>query len=221
MDISTHGTPAGSRRSRMRRKRTGKRIELSERDIEIFRLLDRYRYLRSNFLYAFVGGASETRFKERLGDLYHEGGYIDRPRQQWQFANCRSMPIIYELGDAGARVLREHAGAQRDSPLLGHGQPGGLPAIRSCGHDCGHPGFDRTRCAGDPEPALHRLAGDTGQGAGKDAADGEPLRDAGIDLTYVPADRESRANQHEGRAGWLVRARICERAPEGLSVLRA
>lgn len=109
-----------ARRSRMHRKRTGKRIELSDRDIEIFKLLNRYRYLRSNFLYAFVGGASETRFKERLGDLYHEGGYIDRPHQQWQFANCRSMPIIYELGDAGVRVLREHAVARADSPLLGH-----------------------------------------------------------------------------------------------------
>src|SRR5580692_9118008 len=72
------------RRSRMRRTRTGRRIELTPRDIEIFRVLARYRYLPSTYIYAFVGGASETRFKERLGDLFHEG-YLDRPGRQWDF----------------------------------------------------------------------------------------------------------------------------------------
>ena len=64
----------------MRRFRTGKRIELTKRDIAIFRWLSRYRYLRSSYLHAFVGGKSETRFKERLGDLFHEG----RPGRIWQ-----------------------------------------------------------------------------------------------------------------------------------------
>lgn len=91
----------------MRRAPTGKRIELTARDIELFKLLYRYPYLRSTFLYAFLGGASETRFKERLGHLYHEGGHIDRPTQQWQFANSRYMPVIYELGEAGERMLRD------------------------------------------------------------------------------------------------------------------
>src|ERR1700683_3784385 len=76
------------RRSRMHRTRTGKRIELTSRDIEIFRLLARYRYLSSTYIHAVVGGASETRFKERLGDLFHEG-YIDRPERQWELAGCR------------------------------------------------------------------------------------------------------------------------------------
>ena len=52
----------------------------SARDIEIFRVLQRYRYLRSTFLHAFVGGRQETRFKERLRQLYHDGRYINRPR---------------------------------------------------------------------------------------------------------------------------------------------
>jgi hypothetical protein len=108
----------------MRRIRTGRRIEISARDIELFKILARYRYLRSTFLYAFLGGASETRFKERLGDLYHEGGYIDRPKQQWQFANCRSTPIIYELGEAGARVLRDMGAAETDSVLFGQDRRG-------------------------------------------------------------------------------------------------
>ena len=108
----------------MRRVSTQKRIEISERDLALFELLSRYHYLRSTFLYAFVGGASETRFKERLGHLYHDGGYINRPAQQWQFANCRYMPAIYELDAAGERVLQEHGVAQDESPLLKKGRVG-------------------------------------------------------------------------------------------------
>jgi hypothetical protein len=89
------------RRSRMHRVSAGKRIELTDRDMELFKLLNRYRYLRSNFLYSFLGGNSETRFKERLGHLYHDGRHINRPAQQWQFANCRHMPLIYELDEKG------------------------------------------------------------------------------------------------------------------------
>jgi hypothetical protein len=90
----------------MQRTRTGKRIELTARDLEIFRQLRRYRYLRSSYLHAFAGGASETRFKERLGDLFHEG-FLDRPDQQWRFSDARSMPTLYELGEGARRVLCE------------------------------------------------------------------------------------------------------------------
>jgi hypothetical protein len=95
------------RRSRMTRTRHGKRLEFTPRDIEIFKLLRRYRYLRSTYIHAFVGGASETRLKERLGDLFHEG-YLDRPRQQWEFADARCKPVVHELGAGAARTLREH-----------------------------------------------------------------------------------------------------------------
>lgn len=120
------------RRSRMRRMSVGKRIELTDRDIELFKLLNRYHYLRSNFLFAFLGGNSETRFKERLGHLYHDGRYINRPEQQWQFANCRHMPVIYELDDRGERVLRERGLLQSDSPLLKKGRMG---AYRQFAHE--------------------------------------------------------------------------------------
>jgi hypothetical protein len=115
---------ATKRRSRMRRISSGKRIELTERDIELFKLLNRYHFLRSNFLYAFLGGNSETRFKERLGHLYHDGRYINRPEQQWQFANCRYMPVIYELDDRGEQVLRERGLIHSDSPLHKKGRMG-------------------------------------------------------------------------------------------------
>jgi hypothetical protein len=109
----------------MHRISAGKRIELTERDIELFKLLACYRYLRSNFLYAFLGGASHTRFIERLGDLYHDGRFINRPEQQWQFANCRYMPLAYELDGNGETVLRSLGFGNYDSPLLNKGRMGG------------------------------------------------------------------------------------------------
>lgn len=87
----------------MHRTRTGKQLALTERDMEIFRTLRRYRYLRSTYLHAFVGGASEKRFVERLGDLFHEG-YLDRPAEQWRFANARCMPVVHELAKGGVEA---------------------------------------------------------------------------------------------------------------------
>lgn len=92
----------------MKRMGTGKRIELAPRDIEIFKLLERYRYLRSTYIHAFVGGASKTRFKERLGDLFHEAGYLDRPIEQWQAVDARYFPTIYENTERARRLLREN-----------------------------------------------------------------------------------------------------------------
>jgi hypothetical protein len=108
----------------MSRKRTGKRIRLTERDLEVFRLLTRYRFLRSTHLHALAGGRSDKRFVERLGDLYHEGGYIDRPKQQWQAINARYMPAVYELGKAGRSVLVEYSAAQQSgaAPAGRHGR---------------------------------------------------------------------------------------------------
>jgi hypothetical protein len=102
------------RRSRMHRTRTGKSLALTSRDIAIFRVLSEYRYLRSTYLHAFAGGASETRFKERLGDLYHEG-YIDRPAKQWEYAQARYQPAIHEIDERARRVLLE-ATAEHEAP---------------------------------------------------------------------------------------------------------
>src|SRR5271156_6662459 len=95
-----------SRRSRMRRTRTGKSLALTPRDLALFRLLANYRYLRSTYLHAFAGGLSETRFKERLGDLFHEG-FLDRPEQQWMFVDARSTPVVYEIGERARAALAE------------------------------------------------------------------------------------------------------------------
>jgi len=97
----------------MHRTRTGKRLALTERDLEIFRNLRRYRFLRSTYLHAFVSGASEKRFVERLGDLFHEG-YLDRPVEQWRFADARCRPVVYELGKGGLEAV----GAESDADAV-------------------------------------------------------------------------------------------------------
>jgi hypothetical protein len=94
------------------------------RDIKLLKLLYRYQYLRSDFLYAFLGGKSQTRFKERLGHLYHDGRFINRPEQQWQFANARCMPVVYELEARGEQILRDYGFLMHDSPLLKKGRMG-------------------------------------------------------------------------------------------------
>jgi hypothetical protein len=113
------------RRSRMSRSATQRRVQLTERDLAILELLNRYRYLRSTHLHALCGGNSKQRFLERLGSLYHEGGYVDRPEQQWQAINARYMPVAYELGDAGERALQERGLLdEAASPLLRRGRLG-------------------------------------------------------------------------------------------------
>jgi hypothetical protein len=89
----------------MRRQSAAKRIIVSPRDLALFRLLDRYRYLPANFLFAFVGG-NPIRFKQRLGALFHEG-FLNRPHRQWHALNARYRPAIYELDQKARAVLAE------------------------------------------------------------------------------------------------------------------
>jgi hypothetical protein len=92
------------RRSRFRRAGGRANVAVSERDLRLFAVLARYRYLPSNFLHAFVGG-NEIRFKQRLGDLFHEG-YLGRPQRQWLAMNARYRPAIYELDQKAEAELR-------------------------------------------------------------------------------------------------------------------
>lgn len=97
-----------SRRPRMHRVASQKPFALTGRDIEVLRCLVRYRYLRSTYLHAFAGGASEKRFIERLCDLFHHG-FVARASQQWQYAEARCQPLIYECEGRARRLL---AGAE-------------------------------------------------------------------------------------------------------------
>ena len=110
-------TATNKRRSRVRRQSASKAIVLSPRDVEIFKLLDRYRYLPSNFIHAFVSG-NPIRFKQRIGDLFHEG-FLNRPYRQWQAMNARYRPAIYELDTKAREALIERGILHRHR--VGHG----------------------------------------------------------------------------------------------------
>jgi hypothetical protein len=98
------------RRSRFIRQPSGKLISLTERDLAIFNLLGRYRYLPAPFIQAFVGG-NAIRLTQRLGDLFHEG-YLDRPEQQWRNFDARYRHATYELGRGGHAVLVDAGGVE-------------------------------------------------------------------------------------------------------------
>lgn len=104
MDKATSCDNLG-RRSRFKRALSGKSLFFTDRDTAIFRTLYRYRYLRSTQLLSLLRPKSEKRFIERLGDLYHESGLIDRPAAQWRRFDARYQPIVYELSSKGLRHL--------------------------------------------------------------------------------------------------------------------
>jgi hypothetical protein len=82
-------------------------VRPTERDIEIFKLLARYRYLPSDYIHAFVGGNLKA-LGRRLNALSRKPNlYLARPTQQRANANANHRPLIYELDERGARLLRE------------------------------------------------------------------------------------------------------------------
>jgi hypothetical protein len=82
-------------------------VHPTERDIEIFRLLSRYRYLPSDYIHAFIGG-NEKALSHRLNLLSRKPNlYLSRPQQQRQCADANYRRLIYELDDRGARALRD------------------------------------------------------------------------------------------------------------------
>lgn len=118
MEIPT--PPSRKRRSRMRRTSTGRHLELQPRDFEIFRLLSRYRYLRSTQIHRFVGG-DRTKLLERLGDLFHEGGYLNRPPQQWETLGSRCQHVVYEIAAKATTLLREQGDDDGSAPVASFG----------------------------------------------------------------------------------------------------
>lgn len=81
--------------------------KLTERDIEIFKLLVRYRYLPSDDIHAFVGGSLNA-IVRRLNLLARKpNAFLARPYQQRESADANYRRLIYELGERGSLVLRE------------------------------------------------------------------------------------------------------------------
>lgn len=107
------------RRSRFHRQPTGKRIVLTGRDIELFQLLWRYRFLRSDRIVAYLAPKSPKRLIERLGDLYHEVQLVNRPTAQWNEARAEQKHLAYELTNKGFDAyLDASASAPLPSPIV-------------------------------------------------------------------------------------------------------
>lgn len=93
------------RRSRFKRTPTGKRLVPTDRDLAILQWLFRYCYLTATQLSAILKPRSEKRFIERLGDLFHETGLVNRPHAQWRSFDARYRPLTYELSPSGVALL--------------------------------------------------------------------------------------------------------------------
>jgi len=93
------------RRSRFARSPSGKRMQLTDRDLGILRWLHRYRFLTAPQLVAILCPRSPKRFVERLGDLFHETGLINRLEVRWRGLHAHCQPLSYELSTLGLRLL--------------------------------------------------------------------------------------------------------------------
>src|SRR6266853_2467398 len=79
---------------------------LSAEDLEILKLLGRYRYLPSDYLAALTG-RSLPALQARLEILCRKpNAYISRPHQQRANADANTRRLVYELDDKGAEELR-------------------------------------------------------------------------------------------------------------------
>src|ERR1039458_5778543 len=89
-------------------------IKLTERDGEIIRLVERFRFVRSSHICALIPG-SQQQLLRRLKLLYHHG-FLERPRAQLDYYHKGgSSHMVYGLGNKCAALLR------RDL-VLGSGQ---------------------------------------------------------------------------------------------------
>ena len=104
-EIKSAGKDCLGRRSRFKRQVSDKRIHLNERDIDVLRWLYRYRYLRTSHLTQIFKPRSPKRFVERLGDLFHETGYINRPNLLGDRFSAHATSMLYEISNKGIELL--------------------------------------------------------------------------------------------------------------------
>jgi hypothetical protein len=80
---------------------------ITERDLDILKLLARYRYLPADDIHAFIGGSFKN-VLHRLNLLSRKPNlFINRPHQQRQTADTNYRRLIYELDDNGIATLQE------------------------------------------------------------------------------------------------------------------
>src|SRR5687767_11991783 len=100
------------RRPRFQRSDNAPPIHLTERDIAIIRYIHKHRFLRSTHIRKLIGGSPDTVLR-RLQLLFHHG-YLDRPRAQIDYYRSGSQPIVYGLGNKGAKELKQRFGLEPD-----------------------------------------------------------------------------------------------------------
>lgn len=87
-------------------------------DLKLFQLLNRYRYLPTDFLLALTG-TSYDYLGRRLEELYSEPNcFVDRPRAQLRQPFPLSRYLIHELDVKGERALKD-AALWSDEPAFG------------------------------------------------------------------------------------------------------
>src|SRR3712207_768423 len=96
------------RRSRIRRQKQGRHPQIGPRDVALFQILCRYRYLDSRRLWLLlplnVRGRDETNFKKRLRQLW-DWEYLERPKEQRRARRYASRHEVYELAPTGKHYL--------------------------------------------------------------------------------------------------------------------
>jgi hypothetical protein len=108
--MSDFAIVAPRKRPRFTRAETPPAFQITDRDVEIVRQVAQHRFLRSTHISQLLA-ASHKKILERLSPLYH-AGYVDRPRAQLEYhvRGGGSAPLVYALGNRGARLLAERDG---------------------------------------------------------------------------------------------------------------
>ncbi len=94
----------------VRRPRVLPAFEITERDIEVLKIVARHRFATSAQIIALVSamfpGSSEQQVLRRLQSLFHSG-FLSRPKAQVDTykAGGGSRPIVYALGNKGIDLL--------------------------------------------------------------------------------------------------------------------
>lgn len=91
-------------------------MKITNRDIDVFNLLARHRYLRRTFIHALLATPLDSgRLRHRIY-LLSANKYLHEPDFQQNSKNFRYTPRVYELGAKG----RELIGAKEHPPVKAH-----------------------------------------------------------------------------------------------------
>jgi len=82
--------------------------QVTERDIEIFKLLSRYPYLPIDDIHAYVGGSLDGLAAHMNLLCRRPNLYLNRPHQQ-RLADANYRRIVYELDDRGRQALADRS----------------------------------------------------------------------------------------------------------------